>query len=263
MGISTACSPQNSQPQGQLAFPVVLRGPDRAFHSSGSRRPQVSQQGRRVHQGGIPRVLIGDQYHSKGRHHQRAAVYRFVQTRGRTPFAMARCMLADSGFSSSMWVQLFMTTAHLKNRTSRKALKMETPFKMIYVEEADLSHLHVIGARCFAHIKDSRKFDTVVWDGKVYDFSEDRKSYRVWNSNTGRVVESRNATFMETPLHLPPPPSQLSPLQDVAAIVGSRRRYSGQRLHLVRLLTAGCKDFTGVLDFTANLHANHENAGGV
>ena len=65
---------------------------------------------------------------------------------------MVRCMLADSGFSLSMWGELF-----IKNRTSHnKALKMETPFKMLHGEEADLSRLHAFRARAFVHIKDSR-----------------------------------------------------------------------------------------------------------
>ena len=62
----------------------------------------------------------------------------------RTLCAMVRCMLADSGFPSSMWGEPFMAAAYLKNRTPHKALKMETPFKMLHGEEADLSHLRVI-----------------------------------------------------------------------------------------------------------------------
>ena len=49
-----------------------------------------------------------------------------------------------------------MAAAYLKNRTPHKALKVETPFKMLHVEEADLSHLRVIGVRSFVHIKDSK-----------------------------------------------------------------------------------------------------------
>ena len=50
---------------------------------------------------------------------------------------------------------LFMTSSYLKIRTPHKALKMETPFKMLHGEEADLSHLRFIGARISVHIKDS------------------------------------------------------------------------------------------------------------
>ena len=36
---------------------------------------------------------------------------------------------------------------HLKNGTPHKALKMETPFKLLHGEEADLPHYRVIGYR--------------------------------------------------------------------------------------------------------------------
>ena len=92
--------------------------------------------------------------------------------------------------------------------------RRETPFKIFHGEEANLSHLCAIGARTSVHIEDSRKLDAAAWEGKVCSCSEEAKSYRVWNPKTHRVVESRNVTFTETPPHLLPPPSKLSPLQD-------------------------------------------------
>ena len=108
---------------------------------------------------------------------------------------------------------LFMVAAYLKNRTLHKALRVETLFKMLHGEEADLSLLRVIGAKAFVRIKDSRRLDAAAWEEKVCGYSEESKSYRVWNPKTHRFVESRNVTFIETPPHLLPPPSQLSPLQ--------------------------------------------------
>ena len=86
---------------------------------------------------------------------------------GITLCATVRCMLADSGFPSSMWGGLFMAAVYLKNKTPHKVLKMETPFKMLHGEEADLMHFRVIGARAFVHIKDSRKLDAAAWEGKL------------------------------------------------------------------------------------------------
>ena len=108
-----------------------------------------------------------------------------------------------------------MAAAHLKNRTPHKAPKIETPFKVLDGEEADLAHIRVIGARTFVHIKDFRKLDAAAWEGKVCDYGEKSKSDRVLNPKTRRVVESRNVIFIETPPHLLPPPSKLSPPQDL------------------------------------------------
>ena len=65
-----------------------------------------------------------------------------------------------------------MAAAYLQNRTPHKVLKIETSFKMLHGEEADLSHLRVIGARTLVYINDSRKLDAVAWEGKVCDHSE-------------------------------------------------------------------------------------------
>ena len=44
-------------------------------------------------------------------------------------------MRHNSGFPSSMWGELFMAGAYLKNKTPHKALKMETLFKILHDEE--------------------------------------------------------------------------------------------------------------------------------
>ena len=51
--------------------------------------------------------------------------------------------------------ELFRPAANFKNSTPKKALKWETPFKMLHGEETDLLHLRIIGVRSFVLIKDS------------------------------------------------------------------------------------------------------------
>ena len=64
-----------------------------------------------------------------------------------------------------------MAAVYLKNRTPHKALKMETPFRMLHSEEAELSHFHIIGSRTFVHMKNFRKLNAAVWEGKVCGYS--------------------------------------------------------------------------------------------
>ena len=130
---------------------------------------------------------------------------------GRTLCAMVRCLLVDSGLPPSLWSELMLTTTYLCNRVPHSALKMETPYKVLYGKEADLSHLKIIGSRAFVHIKDSTKLGHTSWEGMVCGFSENESnSYHVWNPKTRRVVEARNVVFIETPPHLIPQPSQPS-----------------------------------------------------
>ena len=144
-----------------------------------------------------------------------------------------------------------MAATYLKNRTPHKALKMETPFKMLHGEEADLPHLCVMGASTFVHIKDSKKLDAAVWEGKVCGYSEESKFYRVWNPKTHRVVESRNVTFIETPPHLLPLPSKLFPLHDLVPPSWDLKddTLDNDFISYDDLLW-DIRDYTGVMDFT-------------
>ena len=77
-------------------------------------------------------------------------------------------------------------------------------------------------------------------------------------------MESRNVTFLERPPHLLPPPSKLSPLQDLAPPSWDvdDDTFDNDYISYDDLLRDE-RDYTGVLDFTANAPANHENASGV
>ena len=88
---------------------------------------------------------------------------------------MVWCILLDSGFLSSMWGDLFMATAYLKNRTPHKVFQMKTPFKLLHGKEVDLSHLNAIGDGTFVHKNDSRKLAAVASRGKICGYSEERK----------------------------------------------------------------------------------------
>ena len=137
--------------------------------------------------------------------------------------------------------------------------------KMRHGEEANPSHLRVIRARTFVHIKDSRKLDAAAWEGKLGCYSERRKFYRVWNPKTRRVVESRSVTFIETPPpHLLPPLLKLSLLQDLVPLSWDIDDNTLDNDYISNdELLRDVRDFTGVLDFTPNAPANHENASGV
>ena len=74
-------------------------------------------------------------------------------------------------------------------------------------------------------------------------------------------MESRIATYIETLQHLLPPPTKLSPLQDLAL---SSWDIDDDTLDNDYILYDGLvrdvRDYIGVLDFTANAPANHEDA---
>ena len=84
-----------------------------------------------------------------------------------------------------------MVTLYLKRRTPYQALKMETPFKMLHGEEADLSHICVIGTRTFVHIKDTLE-NSMPWPGKGKFVATARRANHT-QSGTQRLAPSWRA----------------------------------------------------------------------
>ena len=109
-----------------------------------------------------------------------------------------------------------MAASYICNRIQHSAHYMETSYKKLYRKDADFSHLEIIGARAFVHIKNLSKLGHTSWQGMVCGFSEiESNSYRVWSPKTHRVVESRNVVFIEIPPNLLPSAMRLSPQQDL------------------------------------------------
>ncbi|CAM9874569.1 unnamed protein product, partial [Sphacelaria rigidula] len=114
---------------------------------------------------------------------------------------MTRCLLKDSELPPFLWGELMFTAAYLLNRVPHSALDMVTPYKKLYGNDANLSHLRVIGARAFVHVEiHTKKMAEKAWEGSLCGYSPKSKSYRIYNPATKRVVESRNVVFIETPL---------------------------------------------------------------
>ena len=82
----------------------------------------------------------------------------------------------------------------------------ETTYKALHGNDAHLGHLRAIGARAFVHVEThSKKLEHRAWEGRLIGYSVDSESFRVYNSSTRSVRESRNVSFIETPAVLPEP----------------------------------------------------------
>ena len=93
---------------------------------------------------------------------------------------MVRCFLIESGLPLELWGEIMLTAAYFCNRIPHSGLDMETPFKRLCCKEANVSHLKIIGARAFVHIKGAKKMEPKSWEGMLCGFSGDEAlSYRV------------------------------------------------------------------------------------
>ena len=120
---------------------------------------------------------------------------------------MVRCVMADSGLPNFLLGEFLFTAAFLGNRAPHSAIGMQSSYKMLHGMKPDLRLLRVIGARAFVRIETySKTFELKVVEGRLVEYRNNRKSYRVYNPATRRIMESRNVIFIETPSRLLPPP---------------------------------------------------------
>ena len=119
---------------------------------------------------------------------------------GRTIANIARCLLKEAGFPKSLWGEMFFTATYLANRMPHSALQSQAPFTVLFGVPAKLDHLRTIGARAFVHVEThTSKLEDKAWEGRLCGYSMNSKAYRIYSNKTGRVTESRNVIFIETP----------------------------------------------------------------
>ena len=68
----------------------------------------------------------------------------------------------------------------------------------MFGKHAKLSFLRVIGSRAFVHVeRHISKLEEKAWEGVLVGYDSDSPTNRIYNRQTGRVVSSRNVTFIE------------------------------------------------------------------
>ena len=94
----------------------------------------------------------------------------------------------------------------MSNRVPHAAPDNEKPYKALDSKDAHLGHLQAIGGWVFVHAETHTKLlEHRAWKGHFVGYSVDSKSFRVYNSSTRSVRESRNVIVIKTPSVLPEP----------------------------------------------------------
>ena len=117
-----------------------------------------------------------------------------------TLFNTVRCLLNDSPcLSKPMWGELVGTACYLKNRSPTSANSgFCSPFEVLYQHAPAVSHLHVIGSRCYSRIvgrnigKLGERAEKCILLGYEGDHI-----FRLYEEETGRVLRSRDVVFTE------------------------------------------------------------------
>jgi hypothetical protein len=126
-----------------------------------------------------------------------------AERRNRTLLDMVRSMLSSSNLPKSLWIEALKTTVYILNRVPTKVVP-KTPFELWKGWKPSLRHMRVWGCPSEVRIYNpqEKKLDPRTISGYFIGYAERSKGYRFYcPSHSTRIVESRNAKFLENDLN--------------------------------------------------------------
>ncbi|GKE66051.1 retrovirus-related pol polyprotein from transposon TNT 1-94, partial [Tanacetum coccineum] len=124
---------------------------------------------------------------------------------------MIRTMLNEQSLPQKFWCNAVDTSTDILNRILIRAILGKTSYEPLKGRNPTLDYFRVFGSKyIILSTKDYlTKFDSKSYEGIFLGYSQNSKEYIIFNKHIGKVKESLNVTFDETP-----PPSKTSPLVD-------------------------------------------------
>lgn len=111
----------------------------------------------------------------------------------RTIMEKAQTIRIDADLPKYLWAELVSTAAFLYNCNQKT-----NPYLMMWGVEPRLTNIKSVGSQAFYsihHFQNLGKLDPRCRKGKLVGFDEDMKSYRIWDSESGKVIQSRDVVF--------------------------------------------------------------------
>ncbi|WKA02171.1 hypothetical protein VitviT2T_020389 [Vitis vinifera] len=122
-----------------------------------------------------------------------------AERRNRTLLDMVRSMLSSSKLPKFLWTEALKTAVYILNRVPTKVVP-KTPFELLKGWKPSLRHMRVWGCSSEVRIYNpqEKKLDPRTISGYFIGYAEKSKGYRFYcPSHSTRIVESRNAKFLE------------------------------------------------------------------
>jgi hypothetical protein len=110
-----------------------------------------------------------------------------------------RCMLSGVGLGKEFWAKVVGIACYLVNRSPSSALADKTPQEVWTGNKPSLTHLKVFGCEAYVHVpkENMSKLDKKVEKCIFIGYKDGIKAYKLWNSETTKVVYSRDVVFRE------------------------------------------------------------------
>ena len=126
-----------------------------------------------------------------------------AERRNRTLMDMVRSMLSSNPkLPKSLWTEALKTSVYILNRVPTKAVS-KTPFELWKGWKPSLQHVRIWGCPSEVRVYNpqEKKLDPRTISGYFIGYAERSKGYKFYcPSHSTRIVESRNAKFLENAL---------------------------------------------------------------
>ena len=119
---------------------------------------------------------------------------------------MVRAMLRHANMPAAYWAEALKTAVYIRNRvTSRTLPRNKTPYHFWNKTKPDLAHLRVFGSECWYKVPKVhlRKLDARGRPALMIGYASNQKGYKLWDTDEGKVVVSRDVEFDENRREIP------------------------------------------------------------
>lgn len=108
-------------------------------------------------------------------------------------------MLYDANFGLAYWAEAMNTAAYVKNHTISRVLNNKSPMELWTGRKPNISHFKIFGSRVMAQdpAEKRRKFDARSKEYLFVGYSDEKKGYRLIDPKTKKIIDSRDAVFLE------------------------------------------------------------------
>nr|GEU36867.1 integrase, catalytic region, zinc finger, CCHC-type, peptidase aspartic, catalytic [Tanacetum cinerariifolium] len=122
-----------------------------------------------------------------------------VERCNRTLIEAARTMLIYAQALLFLWAEAVATACFTQNRSIIRFRHGKTPYELLYNKLSDLSFFHVFGALCHLTNKSENlgKLQPKADIGICIGYAPTKKSFRIYNKHTRRIVETIHVEFDE------------------------------------------------------------------
>lgn len=121
------------------------------------------------------------------------------ERKNRTIMNLVRSILTSSGISRSFWPEAVNWSIHILNRCITFTVKNMTPEEAWSRKQPVVDHFKIFGCIAYAHIPDQKrkKLDDKGEKCIFLGVSDQSKAYKLYNTNTKKIVISRDVIFDE------------------------------------------------------------------